>query len=65
MKFQLKISFLTKFSQKIVGKCPFLDKKKGFLSKTKTNKTKNGNEVAFGTIGNAATSEGMFLKSMK
>ena len=33
MKFLLKISFLTKFSQKIVGKCPFFDRKKDFWQK--------------------------------
>lgn len=29
-----------------------------------TNFSKNGNEVAFGTIGNASTSEGLFLETM-
>ena len=30
MKFLLKITFLTNFSQNIVGKCPFFDKKMDF-----------------------------------
>ena len=33
MKFQLKITFLTKFSQNIVVKCPFFDRKKDFWQK--------------------------------
>lgn len=32
--------------------------------KTFTNLSKNGNEIAFGTIGNASTSEGMFYESI-
>ena len=33
MKFLLKITFLTKFSQNIVGKCPFFDRTKDFWQK--------------------------------
>src|SRR5690606_7024162 len=29
-----------------------------------TNLSRNGNEIAFGTIGNASTSEGMFLEAI-
>ena len=33
MKFLLKITFLTKFSQNTVGKCPFFDRKNDFWQK--------------------------------